>query len=296
MKNQVRSPFRLRARHYKIENKAEEATVYIYDEIGWFGVSAEQFVKDLNAITSPTIHLHLNTPGGAVFDGTAIYNAIKQHTSRVITHIDGLAASIASVIALAGDEVRMSENAFFMIHEPWSIVIGMADDMRHEADLLDKVGGTIAKVYADKTGKTPDEIADFMAAETWFTASEALEAGFIDQIDTAGDEKAKAGLFDLSVFANVPDVLKSSASKEPTARDLERILRDAGYSKSRAVAIAARVFSDELRDVVTDPEPVNGNTVRRDTVPEPTPKRDRVTDLLIRAERAAPTKERRIAA
>ena len=102
---------------YRIEAKADaEATVYIYDEVSWWGVSAQQFAKDLAAIKAETIHLRLNSPGGAVFDGMAIYNALKAHQAKVVVHIDGLAASIASVIAMAGAEVRMAENAFLLVY------------------------------------------------------------------------------------------------------------------------------------------------------------------------------------
>jgi len=292
-----RSPFKPRAKSgYKIENKtAAEATVYLYDEIGWFGISAEQFVKDLNAITAKTINIRINSPGGSVFDGTALFNAIKQHKSKTVTHIDGLAASISSVIALASGEVRMAENAFLMIHNPWSIVIGNADTMREEADLLDKVGGTIAKAYMDKTGKDKAEIKDLMAAETWMTAEEALEMGFIDVIEESEkDEEAKATLFDLSVFANVPDSLKESRPI-PTARDLEKALRDVGISQKQAKVILAEGLEGYQRDVdnSAEPEPEE-KKVQRDVesatqrdVEESKPKKDRTAELLIRAEMIA---------
>jgi len=246
-----RSPFKPRAKAgiYKIENKADEneATVYIYDEIGWFGIMAETFVKEMETIKAKTVHIRLNTPGGDVFDGTAIANAIKQHKSKTIIHIDGLAASIGSIIALAGDEIHMAENAFFMFHEAWSFVIGNASNMRDEADLLDKIDGVLAKTYAKKTGKEVNEIKDLMSAETWLTAEEALEMGMIDSIEEdEKDEKAKANLFDLSVFANVPDRLKGEKQK-PTARDLERVLRDAGLSSKEAKAVLADGLGD-LRD------------------------------------------------
>lgn len=254
MRLQNRSPFQQRAAltKYKIENKAasDEATVYLYDEISWFGVNAEQFVKDLNDVKASTLHIRFNSPGGSVFDGTAIFNAIKQHKSKTVSHIDGLAASIASVIALASDEVRMAENAFLMIHDPWSIVIGNADTMREEAELLDKVGKTIAKTYMDKSGKDEKEIKALMNAETWLTAEEAKEAGFVDIIEeNENEEKAKATLFDLSVFANVPAQLKGD-KRTPTARELEAILKNSGFSNKQAKEILANGYRDEpLRDV-----------------------------------------------
>lgn len=276
MRLQNRSPFKPRAKAgHKIENKADETTVYLYDEISWFGVSAEQFIKDLNGVSSKVLNIRINSPGGSVFDGTAVFNAIKQHKSKTVAHIDGLAASISSIIALAADEVRMSENAFLMIHDPWSMVIGNADIMRDEADLLDKVGKTIAKTYMDKTGKDEKEIKEMMNAETWMNAEEALEMGFIDIIDK-GEKEAKA-LFDLSVFANVPDKLKGE-KLTPTARDLERILRDAGCSIKQAKVILSEGIPEDLRDEdLPEPAPV----VQRDVEQ---PKKDRTADLLIRAE------------
>ena len=294
-----RSPFKPRAKSgYKIENKTtEEATVYIYDEISWFGISAEQFVKDLNALKSKIINIRINSPGGSVFDGTAVFNTIKQHKSKTITHIDGLAASISSVIALASDEVHMAENAFLMIHDPWSIAIGNADTMREEADLLDKLGGTIAKTYMDKTGKDKAEIKDLMAAETWMTADEALEMGFIDVIEEIEkDEKAKATLFDLSVFANVPDTLKNGKAK-PTAKDLERILRDAGCSQKEAKTILAKGLDGYQRDA-DEPNSLEPEVekVQRDAesasqrdAEKPKPKKDRTAELLTKGEMLAPT-------
>ena len=282
--------------------KATEATVFIYDEIGRFGVNAGDFIKDLNGIKAKTIHLRFNSPGGSVFDGTAVFNAIKQHKAKTVSHIDGLAASISSVIALASDEVRMAENAFLMIHDPWSMVIGNADIMREEADLLDKIGGTIAKSYMDKTGKDAKEIKKLMAAETWMTADEALEMGFIDAIDeNEEDEKAKATLFDLSVFANVPDTLmKMEAKKDLNERDLEKVLREAGgCSRSQAKEILAKGFAaiQDVRDAQTESD---GQDVR-DAQTEETPLRDAepaedhaITEgsteyLLMQAEIMAPT-------
>uniref|UniRef100_A0A6M3ISR0 Putative protease n=1 Tax=viral metagenome TaxID=1070528 RepID=A0A6M3ISR0_9ZZZZ len=235
---------------YGIKNKAsaDESTVYIYDEISWFGIDAEQFIKDFQAIKSSTIHIRINSPGGAVFDGTAIYNVIKQSKAYTISHIDGLAASISSVISLASKEVRMADNAFMMIHEPFSLVIGTAQDMRNEADLLDKVTGTIAKTYVQKSGKDETEIKDMMAAETWMTAQEALDNGFIDKIeeDDKKEDKSSAVMFDLSAYANVPAALKER--KEAfSARDIEKILRDGGVPVRQAKAILSEGFKEESK-------------------------------------------------
>lgn len=244
-----RSLFKPRAKGiYKVDNKAEEATVYLYDEISWFGIEADKFARDFDAITANTIHLRINSPGGSVFDGTNIANVIRRHKAKIIAHIDGLAASIASVIAMAADEIRMSDNAFMMIHEPWSIVAGSSTMMRDEADLLDKVGIQIAQAYVNKSGKELNDVLDIMAAETWFTAQEALDAGLIDFIDSSKNTKAKMDMFDLSVFAHVPEKLKEERQL-PTATDWERILRDAGCSTKQAKAFISKGLAEAFRDV-----------------------------------------------
>lgn len=193
---------------YEIRNASDDvAEVFIYDQIGedWFGegTTAKKFAKEIGAITAKRIDLHLNSPGGSVFDGQAIANAISRHPATVTTFIDGLAASIASVIALAGDQVVMASNALYMIHEPSAFAGGRADDLRQMADLLDKVTGVMVGTYADKTGMSDEDLRAAMAAETWYTAAEALEAGFVDEI---GVEQSVAASFDLAAigFRNPP--------------------------------------------------------------------------------------------
>jgi ATP-dependent protease ClpP protease subunit len=294
-----KSPFSPKSKgSYRIENKAKEAVVYIYDEIGWFGIEAQQFAKDFSEIKADTIHVRINSPGGDVFDGTAIANTIKQHSAKTIVHIDGIAASISSIIALAGDEIIMAENAFFMFHEAWSIAIGNSEDFRKEADLLDKVDGVLAQTYVKKTGKEEDEIKDLMSAETWLTAKEALEMGMIDKIEGGEEsEDVKATIFDLSVFANVPEKLRD-IKEELNPRDLERALRNAGCSRSQAKEIMAKGFiadNQAARDAQVD----NGKldqTARDAQVEEPSLRdaepvqkaKDRTADLLTRAEVMAP--------
>jgi len=143
---------------YEIKNKAEKAEIWIYDQIGedfWTGggTTAKAFQKELSAVTASQIDLHINSPGGEVFDGITIYNLLKQHPATITTYIDGIAASIASVIALVGDKVVMAENALYMMHNPSGMVVGNADDMRSMADVLDKVRGSMLKVYSGKAGK-----------------------------------------------------------------------------------------------------------------------------------------------
>ena len=176
--------------------QAGVAELSIYDEIGAYGVPAKAFIGELKALGDVTdLTLRLNSPGGSVFDGIAIYNALKRHPAKVTITVDGLAASIASVILCAGDEVIMPKNAMIMIHDPSAMVMGNAADMRSMADALDKMRDGLVSAYQDKTGHTPDEIIQWMAEETWFDAEEALEIGFADQLE---EPVAMAATFDLS--------------------------------------------------------------------------------------------------
>lgn len=248
-------------RWYRIENAAaEEATIYVYDYIGWGGVEAEQFVRELADVTAPTIRVRINSPGGNVFDGSAIYNALRSHGSRILMHVDGVAASIASIIALAGDEIHIAEGGWFMIHNPFMIAIGDAQEMRRTAELLDKIRAQLAGIYARRTGKDVEEIVELMDAETWFSAEEAVEAGFADRIEDG--EPAQAS-FDLSVYDRVPDRLAARAEGQKqnirTIRDFEGFLRDAGgFSRAEAQRIAAAGYNGQSgpRDEGGEPETV----------------------------------------
>jgi ATP-dependent Clp endopeptidase proteolytic subunit ClpP len=274
---------------YKIENKADKAEIWIYEEIGedfWTGdgITAKKFQKELSEIKASQIDLHINSPGGLVFDGITIYNLLKQHPANVTTYIDGLAASIASVIALAGDRVVMAENALFMIHKASGMVMGNSDDMRDFADKLDKVNGSIATTYISKTKKDEKEISDLMAAETWLTAEEALEMGFVDELAGEIDMAACAKFIPIMAKAGFKNIPKDISEKKqtPSVKEAEKGLRDAGFSLKQAKTILAKGFPGDLRDV-DPPEPA---PAPRDVEPK---KKDRIADLLTRAEIAAPS-------
>jgi ATP-dependent Clp endopeptidase proteolytic subunit ClpP len=159
------------------------------------------------------IDLRLNSPGGSVFDAVAIYNALKRHAGEITVWVDGIAASAASYIAMAGDTIVMPENAFLMIHDPSGLVMGTAEDMRSTAEALDKVKSSLIQGYAAKSGKPDDEIANLMAAETWLDAKDALALGFIDRM---AEPVKLAASFDVSRFRNAPPELVTAAS-EPDA-------------------------------------------------------------------------------
>ncbi len=197
---------------YTIRAQSTGAEVVIYDEIGAYGVSAKGFLAELGALPDATpLALRLNSPGGSVFDAVAIYNAIKRHTGTVTVWIDGIAASAASYIAMAGDEIVMPENAFLMIHDPAGMVMGSATDMRAMAEALDKIKGSLLQGYAAKSGRSQEEIAPLMAAETWLDAKDALELGFADRI---AEPVRIAARFDVGRFRNAPPVLVEGAGEE----------------------------------------------------------------------------------
>lgn len=201
---------------YSIKAKANDtAEISIYDEIGFWGVSAASFAQDLKSCGNnlKQINLHIHSPGGDVFDGIAIYNLLKNYPANVTVYIDGLAASMASVIAMAGNEVIMPENAMMMIHKPWGIQGGDAEDMRKYADLLDKVENTLIPAYASKTGKTPEELAEMLSAETWLTAKECVEQGFADKLAEPLVAMASIKSRKLEDFENMPKAMKNMLFK-----------------------------------------------------------------------------------
>lgn len=173
---------------FTIKNAKESAEILIYDQIGkdWLGndgVNAKAFAEALKDIPAKTpITVAINSPGGNVWDGLAIAQQLAQRKEYVTTRVDGVAASIASIIALAGSKLVMPENSLFMIHDPSGMAAGTAEDMRKMADTLEQHADLLAGIYAKKTGKSKDQIRQLMAAETWFTGAEAKDFGFADEV------------------------------------------------------------------------------------------------------------------
>jgi len=223
---------------YEIKAQADdEAEILIYDFIGWPFNDAGELVRALADMRGKKITVRINSPGGDVFDSMAIYNAFTSHDAKITTRAEALAASAASIILLAGKEVQAYQNAMLMIHEPLALVVGNQHEMREMADILAKVNENMVDIYTKQSSAGKKEVRDMLKAETWLTAKEAKEKGFID---TILDGKAVKATFDLSMFANVPDELRpEDGDKEPTIRDAEKALRDAGFSKSKAKALLA---------------------------------------------------------
>ena len=181
-------------------DKSSKAEVFIYDEIGGYGVGANNFIQDLEGLGDvEQIDLRISSPGGSIIEGNVIFNAIKRHPANVTVYIDGMAASMASVIAMAGDEILMADNALLMIHNPWTVSIGDSEQLRKDADLMDKMKSAITNAYG-RSNYSEEELEELMNAETWFTADEAIEAGFID--GTIEGLKAAASIGEMAAIAS----------------------------------------------------------------------------------------------
>jgi len=274
---------------FQIKNLTDISEIWIYDEVGIWGVNAKDFIKELNGIKNKKIDMHINSPGGDVFDGAAIYNAIKRHAAKVTTYIDGLAASIASVIALAGEKVIMAQNALYMVHNPWGLVLGNANDMRAQADVLDKVRDTMLGAYKTKSGRDEDEIKALLDAETWMSANEASEFGFVDEISEEMDLAACATFVPKMLkagYKHIPEAINPKQS--PSVKDAEKALRDVGFSVKESKSILAKGFPGDLRDV--DHKEITAVVAPLRDVEAKPKKKDRTADLLTRAELVAPTR------
>jgi len=200
-------PHKQQIKWYSMSAKGKTADISIYEQIGssFFedGVTAKSFEKDLRALGDVTqINLSMNSPGGSVFEGVSIYNMLSAHKAKVVVTINGLAASIASVIAMAGDEIIMPENSMMMIHNPWSVSVGDANKMRKEADTMDKIKESIMTTYESRTGQSRQKITDMMDEETWMTAQEAKDLGFADSVSKP--VKMAAMFQNLGDYRNTP--------------------------------------------------------------------------------------------
>lgn len=200
----------------------KQTEISIFDEIGMFGVSAKQFISDLQAVPADhSILLKIHSPGGEVFDGNAIFTAL-QRRGNVEVQIEGIAASMATVISLAGSPVKMSANGFYMIHNPWGSAVGDSSEMRKQAELLDRIRQNMVNAYAAKSGQEPALIESWMDAETWFTAEQAQAAGFVDEITDGMALAASANFRALAKYRNAPANLTALAlqMENPSAPEI----------------------------------------------------------------------------
>jgi len=192
---------------------------YIFQEIGYYGITALQFAKDMDEYKDDDLTIYIASPGGEVFQGLAMYDIIKRRKGKTTAIITGYAASMASVIALAADEVHMTESAYYMIHNPMTWTAGNADDISKEIDLLRQLELTMVNIYQRKTGLDESVIKEYLKNETWFNAKDALKAGFIDKI--INDDEAHGRAVALSgavwqkyAYRNTPAALKEQTNKQ----------------------------------------------------------------------------------
>lgn len=233
-------------RAYKYEAKADnsEATIYLYDIIGidWWtgdGITAKRFAQDVaqaKADGAKTIHLRINSPGGDVFEARAIVTAIRESGVRMVAHVDGIAASAASYIATSANEVQISDGAFLMIHNAWTLSLGDKNDMRAQADVLDKIDASIAAEYAKRATVPLDDIVAMMDAETWLTAQDAVDKGFADSvvaIESTGGANART--WNLSAYDKAP---ANAGAIDPPTNEPERDFAIEHNERIRRLAVA----------------------------------------------------------
>lgn len=222
--------------------RGKRGEIWLYDPIGdsFWGdaISAKSFQKELTALGKvDTINLHINSPGGDVFDGNAIYNQLQAHPADIIVDIDGIAASIASVIAMSGQTIRIAKNAMLMIHNPSGLGMGDSDEMRRVAALLDTVKGNLVQTYADRTGALSEQISAWMDDETWFTAEDAVQNGFATLVSDASKVSAS---FDLRGFRNVPKQLRARMQGSAPSPVLDRYRSRQAEQQQRLHAMLQR--------------------------------------------------------
>lgn len=200
--------------------EGEAATeILLYDEIGYWGITAKEFALALAQCGPGPVHVRINSPGGDSFDGLAIYNMLKMRAAPVSVTVDGLAASAASIIAMAGQTVSMPEQAMLMIHNCWGVCVGNRNDMTEFASIMQKIDGQMAEIYAKKCGMPVDEVAAAMDAETYYTSAEAKSVGLCDQILADGQGGAMA-------LANARVIVRSTAPRASATRLVSAALPD----------------------------------------------------------------------
>ncbi len=228
---------------YNIQNKAgETAEIYIFDEIGTYGVTAQDFISEIKGLKDMPINIRINSLGGDVFDGMAMYNVIKRREAKTTVYIEGIAASIATIIALGADEVIMAENSLFMIHNAWGGTSGEAKDMRKTAETLDKITSELTDIYRKKTGLSSEALVDMMDEETWLNAQEAFDLGFVDTISDAIKVAAK---YDVSKFKNITqEEIKNKLSINIKSKKMTDELK--AWFNGKVEDIIARVKSENV--------------------------------------------------
>ena len=238
---------------YNIQNKANKvAEVYIFDEIGSHGVTAQKFIEEIKGLGDRPINIRINSLGGDVFNGMAIHNVLKKRTYNTTVYIEGIAASIATIIALGADEVIMAENSLFMIHNAWGGVMGDAKEMRKSAATLEKISNELTEIYVKKTGLSYEAISEMMDNETWLSADEAYELGFVDSISDAMKIAAK---YDVSKFKNITnEEIQNKFNNNIKNKKMTNELKEWFNSKVEEIVAAVKSDVKVSEEVANDTE------------------------------------------
>lgn len=236
---------------YSIKNAAgDEAVVRIYDEIWWLGVNAIDLAADLDEITAPRMRVEINSPGGDVFDGIAIYNALRNHPAHVTTRVDGLAASIASVIAQAGDHRVIQPSAQMMIHNAWGMTVGDNRDHADMVALLEQQDSVIAAIYATHAPGAAEHFRDLMNAETWLTAEAAIAEGLADEIlEPPAKQDGPTASSRRTLHDQISDAVDAVSEAMSSAERVDALRADAGKelsNKNRESLVGLRNRIDAL--------------------------------------------------
>ncbi|MFE2382200.1 head maturation protease, ClpP-related [Streptomyces misionensis] len=272
---------------YRITNAASdtEAEVMLYDEVGgWFGATADEFIADLRGITAPNLRVRINSPGGSVFEGIAIANALRSHPANITIQVDGIAASIASVIAMSGDRIEMAPNTMLMIHDASGVCMGDSADMQEMAELLDLISDNIADAYAARAGGTRAEWRDRMRAETWYLPEDAVEAGLADEAiaapksgtpaaepdgDEAEPEMARA--YDLAAYGYTGPRREQPKAETGLTEDIRSLIGEEVAAQLRATVAPAEPVPATEEPARVENEPTATTEFRGEHGPESVP-------------------------
>ena len=239
-------------------DKSGEVELSLYDEIGSFGIGAKQFIAELKEYKGQHVHLRINSPGGEIVEGSAIYNALTRHEGGLTVHIDALAASMASVIAMSGNPVYMADNALLMIHNPWTLAAGEAKDLRKQADLLDTMKSNLVRAYQKKSGMEEKAIAKLMDEETWLDAVEAVALGFVDAIEdgipAAASAKEMRARFDNFAKAKMQNTVISEA--EVSAPVADPVVEETPVAAEAVESVTDAPVVEEAEVVAVEEVPV----------------------------------------
>ena len=247
-----------KGRPLAVTTVGSEATVELYDVIvmsqadaDWWGggVGADAFARELRALEVDTIHLRINSPGGDVFAGVAMAQAIREQPATVIAHVDGYAASIASLVTVACDEAVIAPGGMLMVHKAWTIGFGNADDLTATAALLAKIDGDLCAAYAQRAGNDPADWMAAIAAETWYNADEAVAARLVDRIAEGATKKAaaQARAFDLSAYSNAPKPAAAPALDTAPIAEAIRLTAQAEIDRQAADEAAGQTAAHRAR-------------------------------------------------